>query len=53
MPSNTAVQEHQREAHEQVYIAARLVATSRTEAQMISRFIDIENNVEANFSHQH
>ena len=45
-----AVQEQQREAFDQVEIAVAL-ATSRTAVQMTSRFRDIENHVEANFSH--
>ena len=46
-----AVQEHQRVVYDQVDIAAAL-GTSRTAAQMTSRFRDIESNVEASFSHQ-
>ena len=46
-----AAQEHQRVAYEQVEIAA-ILATNRTAAHMTSRFRDIENNVEASFSHQ-
>ena len=45
-----AVQEQQREAFDQVEIAVAL-ATSRTAVQMTSRFRDIENHVEANFSY--
>ena len=41
----TAAQKHQRVAHEEVQTAAAL-ATSRTAAQMTSRFRDIENNAE-------
>ena len=44
-----AVQEHQWLACEQVEIAAAL-ASSRTAAQMTSRFRDTETHVEANFS---
>ena len=36
---------------EEVEIAAAL-ATSRTAAQMTSRFRDVENHVETNFSHE-
>ena len=46
-----AAQERQRAANEEVQTAAAL-ATSRTAAQMTSRFRDIENNAEANFSQQ-
>ena len=46
-----AVQEHQRVANEQIKVAAAL-ATSRTAAHITSKFGDVENDVEANFSHQ-
>ena len=46
-----AFQEHQRVACAQVDLAAAL-ATSRTAAQMTSRFREIEHNVEAKISHQ-
>ena len=46
-----AAQEHQRRDHEHVEIAAAL-ATNRTAAHMTSGFRDIENDVEAHFSHQ-
>ena len=46
-----AAQKHQRAAHEQVEISAAH-ATSRTAKQMTSRFRDIENNIQANCSHQ-
>ena len=46
-----AAQEHQRRAHKHVEIAAAL-ATNRTAAHMTSGFRDIENDVEAHFSHQ-
>ena len=41
----------QRVLFEEVQTAAAL-ASSRTAAQMTSRFRDMENDVEANFSHQ-
>ena len=49
-PFENAVQEHQRVAYERVEIAA--APASRAAAHMTSRFGDIENDVEANFSHQ-
>ena len=48
---DNAAQEHQRIAYEQVDISDSL-ATNRTAAHMTSRFRDIKNNVEANFSPQ-
>ena len=50
-PFETAAQEHQRVAYEEVETAA-VLATSRTAVQMTSRFRDTENNVGANFSQQ-
>ena len=46
-----AVQEHRRAAYEQVETAAAH-ASSRAAAHMTSRLKEIENKVEANFSHQ-
>ena len=46
-PFDNAAQEHQRVAYNKVQNAVAL-ATSRTAAQMTSRFRDIENNCEAN-----
>ena len=49
--SRTCFHEHQWAAFDQVGIVDAL-ATSRTAAHMISRFRDIEKNVEANLSHE-
>ena len=50
-PFENAAQDHQRVAHEEAQTATAL-ATSRTAAQMTSRFGHIEKNAQANFSQQ-